>query len=266
MKSLSLLLSTLGTPRSRRWAVIVMLATLVALPAAAYRIYLKDGSTINAAKEYEVQGDKALIELSSGGATTIPLDEIDIARTRSLNDVISSDAILIENGRESSNVVIGGRQTVDGSELRGVRRFRSAAADEEGDQPVQLRLTPGGYPDLRSFTRQQAADAELARSLETALRSQGIETLAVFQGTVGDNLLVEIATDTPGDVFGALTSVSIAYEDLRSQQLPLTAIELVLQTSNRSRAGQFVLSTDNAPLLAKGRMAPETFFVEYVQF
>ena len=240
--------------------------TLAIGPASAYRIYLKDGSTINAAKEYEVQGDKAYIELSSGGATTIPLDEIDIARTRSLNDTVTSDAIVIENGRESSNVVIGGRQTVDGSELRGVRRFRSSEVDEEGERSVQLRLTAGGYPDLRSFTRQQANDAELARNLETSLRSQGIETLAVFQGTTSESLLVEITTDAAGEVYDALRSVSIIFEDLRRQQLPIGAVELLLQTANRSRAGQFVLSADNAPLLAKGRMSPEAFFVEYVQF
>ncbi len=256
---------TIATAR-RRFITVALLLLLLALPTQAYRIYLKDGSTINAAKEYEIQGDKALIQLSSGGATTIPLSEIDLARTNSLNGVVSSDAILIENGRESSNVVIGGRQTVDGSELRGVRRFRSAEVGDEEDRPVQLRETPGGFPDLRSFTRQQAANGELARTLEMTLRSQGIETLAVFQGTVSDNLLVEITTDAPGEVFNALTSVSIAFEDMRSQDLPLLAVELLLQTSNRSRAGQFVLSSDNAPLLAKGRMAPEAFFVEYVQF
>ena len=53
-------------------ALAATIATLVAAPALAYTIYLKDGSQIVSKTKYVVRGDKAIIVLPSGTETQLP--------------------------------------------------------------------------------------------------------------------------------------------------------------------------------------------------
>ncbi|HMB52750.1 MAG TPA: hypothetical protein VKU40_05500, partial [Thermoanaerobaculia bacterium] len=74
--------------RHRRLAFVALAVAvlLAALPAAAYTIYLKDGSRMIARDKYEIKGDQAVFVLQSGTRTTIDLDEIDVARTEKANE------------------------------------------------------------------------------------------------------------------------------------------------------------------------------------
>ena len=68
--------------RPSRLALAAAIAfALAAGPALAYTVYLKDGSKIVASEKYKVRGEKAIVKLTNGTETMLPLAEIDVART-----------------------------------------------------------------------------------------------------------------------------------------------------------------------------------------
>src|SRR5690606_33186564 len=79
-------------------ALALLAALLLAVPASAYIVVMKDGSTITAAEAYEVRGDKAIITLPSGAVTQIDLDEIDQEETKQVNARGYGDAELVDDG------------------------------------------------------------------------------------------------------------------------------------------------------------------------
>ena len=97
---------------TRRLATLAVAATLVALlalPAAAYTIYLKDGSTINAEKKWEEIDGKAVITLPGGIRSTLDLGEIDIERSVRANKDNLGTATVIDgpNPRTERPAVAG---------------------------------------------------------------------------------------------------------------------------------------------------------------
>ena len=79
-------------------------------------------------------------------------------------------------------------------------------------------------------------------------------------------MLVEVTTESPDSVFEALETTSRAFLEIRDQHPDLEAIELLTQTANRSRGGQFLLNSDNAPLIVNEHISVQDFFMEYVEF
>src|ERR1044071_7367678 len=76
------------TVRTSAWLFRLAVAALLVLaagPAHAYVIYLKDGSTIEAREKYKVQGNTAVIIMTNGSESTLPMSQIDVARTQSAN-------------------------------------------------------------------------------------------------------------------------------------------------------------------------------------
>ena len=69
----------------RSLTLTVLLVLGLAIPAHAYTIYLKDGSTLIAKEKYRVEEGKAIITLQNGTQTFIDASEIDVARTERTN-------------------------------------------------------------------------------------------------------------------------------------------------------------------------------------
>ena len=65
-------------------------------------------------------------------------------------------------------------------------------------------------------------------------------------------------------VFEQLTALCAATVDL--VEGGTSVLEVLLVDADRRRAGQFLLSSENAPLLANERMSAQEFFVQFVQF
>ena len=68
----------------RPWTTLALCLWLAA-PAAAYTIFLKDGSRIVSREKYRIQGDRAIVILENGTQTFIKATEIDVARTDQAN-------------------------------------------------------------------------------------------------------------------------------------------------------------------------------------
>jgi hypothetical protein len=89
----------------------------------------------------------------------------------------------------------------------------------------------------------------------------------LYQGTQASRPFAEISTNSEASVFRAL---KIAAEALLAVQQDhpdkVSALELLLATPERERAGQFVLTRDLARDLVGDHVEVAHFFVEHVQF
>jgi hypothetical protein len=129
----------------------------------------------------------------------------------------------------------------------------------------KVRQTPAGFHDLAALQR-RPLDADVAAALSASLREQGLARFQVFAGTAPERAMVEVTTDDADQVFAALEAASAAIVALHDQGSEGLVLELLLRSSQRSPAGMFTLSFDNAALLAKDRISAGDFFLQYVEF
>ena len=248
------------------------LLTLVPMTVLGSVIYLKDGSTITAKGKYRIEGSRAIITLPNGTQTFVPANQIDVKRTEEAN----------RNGYEGAVVLPGTSQDVGpaGTPVKDKTLadliVRKEAAPRE--RPVSRRETstssPGhlvktraGYYDLTTLARKPLPNADVTAEIQQFFRGQGIEGVEIYEGTRGDRPLLEITTNSEGSVFKALTTTATALLHLRDRfPAQVAAVELLLTTPARERAGQFVITPDMATELVSKKVDVTFFFVKNVQF
>ncbi len=258
--------------RPRTLSAFLLLATLAAGPALGYRIFLKDGTQVSSQGPYSIDGEFALVTLESGTETRLRLDEIDAERTATYNQTSGVDRGVVIEPRRSAAAGTPGAAGVAASRDQTLQDLIRARAARDPGGPVtnprpslRVRQTAAGYDDLLTMTRLPFEPQALADRVQQALREQGMSRFALHQGTREGRVLVEAIADSEGAVFRSLEQACLAYLALNATgRAP--AIELLLQTAGRERAGQFLLTAENAPLLANGTMTAADFFVEHVRF
>jgi hypothetical protein len=258
----------------RQGLAVAVLFLGAALPAHAYRVIFQDGSSLMASEPYEVQGGLVIITLESGTRTTVPLAEIDVARTEAVNRTSASSSAVVIEGRSERPLELGGGPAGTPQTLRdlilerqqsGETPVAEAARATPEQRPLRVRTTAAGFNDLASLQR-RPLDADVAGALTTRLRAKGLVRFQLFAGTAPDRALVEVTTDDRGQVFAALEAASAALVELHEAGGRGLVLELLLHSSQRSPAGMFTLSFDNAALLVKDRLEPGDFFVQFVEF
>jgi len=261
-----------AVPKPLRLALAAVLGLALAAPAAAFVIYLADGSKIIAAQKYEVEGDQAIITMPNGTRTSIDLSEIDGEATEKANQKGYGDAVIIDDGTTRQV------KEVDDGEVR--RRRISDLANREPsldrleprrrEEPKGVRsagTTTAGFPNLGNLVRQPYSDLEVASQIQRALRGQGIDSVELYQGTTSGHLLAEVTAASEASVFRALEVAAealISAHDSYPQRIQ--ALELLLTTPDQERAGQFVLTSELARELVSGSTEVSRFFVQHVQF
>lgn len=259
-----------------RAAALALLALLLAAaPAAAYTVYLKDGSRIVAREEYKVVDGTAYIVMPNGTTTFIDAAEIDVPRTEQANEQKLGSAMVLEGGEvremtaEDARPVERRRTLADliasrdsgGPALPEARRGASAPA--AGD----LALTAGGYPDLRALPPRPLGDLDLAAQIQQMYIGQGLEMVEVLQGTGASRPRVLVTTGSEASVFRALAVTCAALLRLReSRPDAVEAIELVMTTSDQEIGGQFVVTPELAAQLMTKQVDIATFYLAHVQF
>lgn len=262
-----------------RAAALALLALLwllgAAAPAAAYTIYLKDGSRIVARDQYKVVDGTAYIVMPNGTSTFIDAAEIDVLRTEEANQQKLGSALVLEGGQVREMTAedarpVERRRTLadlissrdgDGRELPEARR--EAATTAAGD----LTLTAGGYPDLARLPPRPLADLDLAAQIQQMFVGQGLDRVEVLQGTGPNRPRVLVTTGSEASVFRALAVTCAALMRLReSRPDAVEAIELVMTTPDQEAAGQFVVTPELAAQLMTKQVDIATFFLAHVQF
>jgi hypothetical protein len=261
--------------RTSRFSLALTLLALLAAPAFAasgYIVYLKDGSSVAAKEKYKLQNGRAIITLLNGTQTFVAAAQIDVARTDQANrDGYGSAVVLPGSAQEITPLpapprdrtladLIKTREAVP-RELPGSRR------DKDAPTAGRLLKTRAGFNDLTTLPRKAYAHADITTELQQFFRGQGIDEVEIFEGTQGDRPLLEITTNSEGSVFKALGTAANALLHLRDTYPgKVAAFELLMAMPSRERAGQFVLTPEEAAELAAKKVDLANFFVHNVQF
>lgn len=261
----------LSAARSLRGAAAALSLLLCALPLAAYTVFLKDGSSVVARGKYEIRKGRAIITLPNGTQTFVDASQIDVAKTEAAN-----------RGTDYGATDLGNTRVVPGDETppppnkslgdliathRPSKRELPNARRAQEEAPGKTATTRSGALDLAKLPHVPYARADLTAEVQQFFRSQGVGEVEVFAGSRPDRLLVEVTTGSEGSVFQGLTASANALLQLR-ERFPQTveAIELLMKTQSREKAGQFVLTPEAATALVSKKIEPPGFFVANVQF
>ena len=262
------------SPRALPVAALLLGLVLVQGTAAAYVIVLKDGSRIMAEEKYRVEGERAIIELPNGTVTFIALDQIDVQATDKANEAGYGKALVIEGGEARERT-----EADSAPEAERRRTLADLVAERDADrtrlepqrrrQPATgpLRRTPAGFVDFQTIPRQPLRDVELTTQIQGAFRGRGIDELELYQGSEAGRIFVEVTTASEASVFRALEVAAETLLAVREEHGGrVSALELLLATPDRQRAGQFVLTPEMARELAEDEVQVAEFFVEHVEF
>jgi hypothetical protein len=251
---------------TRRTRVVLALAALLlaATASQAVVIYFKDGSKEILADRYRVDGDRIIAVLQSGQETAIPLAAVDLEKTEAMSKVAKGSAVVIDRVQDGDVETLKQARTV--ADLMRERSTLPTPAPLAENTSRTLRYTPAGNVDFLNSSRRQLTPAARATLVESLLDSHGLSAAAAYQGTQANRVLIDIVAATRGEVFEALQSSAAMLLELRQAWPEVRGLELAMATGTRSRAGQFVLTPEQAELLASGGTTPAEFFVANVLF
>ena len=236
--------------KSLTFALFALL--LVAAPAFAYVIKLKDGSLIFAKTKYTVKGDKAIVTLENGTVTSMKLDLIDVEGSEQYNKENFGNVVAID--------------TPEGHKPTPVPDMPQPARLQDYMKKAKPRMAlpsqndkaagPGGTGP--SF---QEVDPNLQSAFAKVFDGAGISQykLTNFRGKTG--LLV--TTNTEEAVFNALNAAARALSDPQTRGLSIT-IHIILTSSGGEAAGTFDMSPEQARQLVNGQISAADFFVKNV--
>lgn len=260
--------------RSIRKTLCIALLVLAAAPLAAYTIYLKDGSRVVAKTKYRVEEGKAIITLQSGTQTFIDASEIDIERTEAANTSDYGTALVLEDGKfteatatreEEADDTLTDLAATQELSIADRPRIRRPAVEEAKAENSQRSV--GGYLDFSKLARKPLRNLEISETIQEVFRARGIENLQIFQGTQPEHVLLEAAANSEATVFRSIEAASESLLRIRQNpELDVAAIELVMLTAAHERAGQFVMTPEEAADLVEDRIEISAFFIERVQF
>lgn len=239
----------------------VVALPLVATTLAADIIYLKSGSTVETREAYEVDGDEAVLVLTNGAVTRIPLADIDVERTAAANRPGFSGARVLESTGETRPVPRpepqAPRETRTLSEVAAERDLRARRRNQPSEtredvNPAAVRL-PLADAGVRSYLGAYFATQEFRPEL--------------FEGASPGAAVVRLTTDSEAAVFRGLVTTALALlESGERLDQPLSVLELEMRSSDGGQAGDFRITYDRAEALRSRQISPQEFYVRYVEF
>lgn len=253
---------------TRRLLVAATLWVVLGTPLAAYTIILKDGSQLIAQEAPSIEGDQAIIVLQSGARTSLAADEIDLERTRAANLHALGSAVILEDGQITSATAMTGPAREERlSDLINKRRRSQGATPRTAFARESSKPSRSAPNELSSRERMPYRDLPVLEAIQGAFRSQDVDTVKIYQGTSGERLLIEIETNSEAAVFRSIKVAAGALSHVRTNiSATIEAFELVLTTSNRSRAGEFLMTTEQAARIVSGEVEISSYFIAQVEF
>jgi hypothetical protein len=246
---------------------LALLVFVTTLPLSAYTVFLKDGAQLIAKEPPEIRGNMAIITLQNGTQSSLPASEIDLERTRQANQNDIGSALILEGGEFTSQPNAPEPKREERLSDLTNRSLTRAPSRRSTKTPGSARSPSPESRDLLTWERSPFRNLDIASELQGVFRGQGVEQTRLYQGTSSDRILIDLTTDSEAAVFRGLKVAATALGHLQTS-FPgaISAFELVLTTSDRSRAGQFLLDASSAERLVNGAIEPSAFYVENVQF
>ena len=246
-------------------SLVLLTALLLSSQAAlaSYTVVLKDGTLIVATEKYEIQGDRALIQRENGTPTSVRLSEIDVERTEEYNSQRNLAGAVVVDGNRTRPLKLGEAPPMSLNEALKRQKQRQKAREET---PERMVKTSAGYNDLTRILRRPYRESEISKRMTEELRKAGLRDFEVHQGTTDNRIFLYVTTNDEKEVFQALRVSANTYGLIHELDRSVEAFEVLMMTGTKTRAGQFLLNSDNTPLLINQKMSVSDFFVEYVQF
>lgn len=236
----------------RLWGSALLLLVLAA-PAFAYVVKLKDGSMLFARMKYEVKGKKAIITLENGTVTQIDLEKLDVPGTDEYNAKYSGNVIAIDTPEDKK--ANGGPTTLPPPRLQDLVKQSKHAPSSAAVAPA-----PGAAPKAGDSSWQpvdSVVQATFARVFDGAAISQW--RVMDYRGKT--RLLV--TTNNEEAVFNALSAAARALADL-AERGKTTTLEIVLTASSNEPGGAFEMTAEQARQLVNGGITVGDYFVRNV--
>lgn len=246
-------------------ARLLVLGLVSAVSAhAAYTVYLKDGSSLQASRPYTVEGETAIIILENGTRAAMPLAEIDVERTKRSNQGGLSGAKVLQDGRfvelEETPREAPARETL-GTMISSGRATATAAPHDEPDTTAEAATGERSEPALRPYS-----DEALTEAIHKAFAELQVEEMEVFQGAGGAPLL-QVVADSESSLFRGLrvaARVLVAVRAARPGEVP--AFDLHFLTPQGQEGGSFRMTPEQAEALDSRSLEPSEYYVRNVQF
>jgi hypothetical protein len=194
----------------------------------------------------------------------MPAAAVDLERTEAMSKIAKGSAVVVETTRDGQPVAPTRDRTL--ADLMRDDPVERRPAAETANAPRSLRRTPAGNVDLLVAPRQPVTPADRGERILAILRQQGLDDADVYQGTARGRVLVDVVTAGRADVFGALERCAAGLLAIQDEFPDVQALEIAMATAARSRAGQFVLTAEEAQRLVGGAVTPAEHFVAHVLF
>lgn len=237
---------------ARILSLAALALALLAIPAHAYVVILKDGTQIITRDQFRIEAGKARFTLQNGTESFLDLQEIDVVKTVEANKVNYGSAVVLDGGKaEQLKQTTPTPRPPDLADLISARgdgslRDLPTSRRAEPDRDVRPQQTTAGYQDLTRFPRTPMRDTAVASTLLTFFKAQGVEGAVIYQGTRPKSPLVEIAAGSEASVFRGL----------------LVAANALLATRDKHRDAvetlQVVMATPRAAAPASSTSPPTT--------
>lgn len=246
-------------------AVASVLLFLLPAESRGYTIVFRDDSTLVTLERYQTVGTKAWVTLPSGTQTEFPLTEINFEKTEEINRIGVRRGLVID--RADIRVLVAPRLSTTETIADLVRLHRLVAIGSRSNAPaLEMRRTYAGNLDLFSVDRITPSTRGSAEAVKANMEDLAQIRLRVIDGTTESRLLLDFTTSANREVFQAIIASARALLETRAQGHDLEALELIMSTSTRIRAAQFLLTSRSAQALVDEAITVAEFFVQNVQF
>jgi hypothetical protein len=231
--------------------------------AEGYVVILKSGHKIRCKEPMQIQGENAILTLSTGTVTSYPLQLIDLVETERYNQMGLGDALMIEE------LSVAGEEVVTPTPRTSLGNVTTIDAGG-GSSPV-LGSTSAPSPTPTPGIQLQPTDYHDDRITDAFTKIFDDKELLIYrtsQGSRPEYFFVQATTDSETEVFKALETVAEAYAVISELHPDLApqAVELkMLQTSGKP-AGTFRLTPALAKELVSGKTPTKSFYIKHVIF
>jgi len=225
---------------------------------AVYVIILRNGNRVVAQEKYQVKGANAIFRNKTGTLMSVPLDQIDVARTERVNSLNLGDAVALEWVDEAGPTPVP-TPTPSVATLGKIRRGL-AAPEADAARPTP---TPG-----ISFRDRPYKDRQVEQAFTEGLERSHLYLYRMSEGTRPEYFFIEIQVSGQPEVLKALDAVATTYHILNQTAPDRSPARVEIQMLNEAgrEAGLFRLSTEDAAELALKKISAEDFFVKHVIF
>jgi len=231
------------------WLAAALLAVL-AVPARAYVLVLKDGSKVFGKAKYEVKRDFAVFTLESGNVAQIPLAKVDVPATEQYNKENVGNVLVLD--RPDAKVLETPKTT--STDRQNLSRYI-----QQHDSQPKARSNAAKTAAPRPAV-EEISDGQIIREAIRILEGAGVTQYKLQAGPK-----VVIVADQDDGVFKAINAAARLAQDLIA--LGKTAsLEVEIVSSNGSDGGRFKMTAENVKELTDGQMTASEYFVNNVIF